>query len=109
MKDMISQGYPLWAVDQDGAAYAVVGWSPTEGGAAYPMVVDLVSDADTPYAFLVRTAPVTFTTTDPSAGLISTGEAKLRASMTALADRLGKTYDADARWAAGRIRQELDK
>ena len=61
---MISQGYPLWAVNEDGTPFLVVGWEeiPTDG--PWPVVVSL--DAPQGVARSGLGESFTFTTTDPS-------------------------------------------
>lgn len=103
---MIAQGFPLWAVDEDGVTYAVIGWTDAEPR-KYPVMVTL--------AGLVRpvaaeegpaTGLLTFTTTDP-------GERPepdtLRARMAALADNLEQIHPGAGRAVAESIRAELDK
>lgn len=107
---MIPQGYPLWAVDEDGTAYAVVGWS-EDRSIRRPVLVPL-SGAVTPD--WPRTpadrAVLRYTTTDPTkrpdVNALAYMAEDLRQRLAALADTLESHGEHDA---ARGIREELAK
>lgn len=111
---MITQGFPLYAVGRDGAAYAVVGWTDAErGNIAYPALVPLDVEARGAVVGDSDGGVCRYTTTDPrkrpDENAMAYKLADLEQRLHARLDEIGKTYDADARWAAAQIRKELDR
>jgi hypothetical protein len=96
-------------VESDGTVYAVVAW---DQNARTPILLRLGGRT----RGLVRATDgqvFTFTTIDPTErpdiNAVYSASEDLRARMANLADRLWTQIDADARWAAGQIRLELNK
>lgn len=106
---MITQGFPLWAVESDGRTYAVVGWDEYQ----YPFLL-LVGAPGAAARNPIEHETFTYTTTDPrdrdKQDTTTEPDSDLRQRLTALADRFEHGFTQV--WgenAARQIRDELAK
>lgn len=63
---MISQGFPLWAIDRDGDAFLVIGWLPNADHITYPVLVPIAPEVRGAVTEDSDGRVYRYTTTDPS-------------------------------------------